>query len=100
MTITLSDPVENLQLENAKDVYFPGESLKISAVGRPEPKYFWQNLVDNTTLDGSVLNITESMEGTQNWAYIAYNDIRGERYELTKSHNFFVEIKMSESSLN
>ena len=85
-----SDPVENLDLENQKLQYRPGENISITAQGRPTPSFMWQNLNDSTTIIGSLLEITEEMVGMQSWMYMAENMIRGELYKITGITSFMV----------
>ena len=72
------DPVTNINLDNVKDVYNPGEVITCAAEGNPDPEIRWVDKGSGDEVaDSGVLVIDASMEGTQTYSCLATNIVRG-----------------------
>ena len=58
------DPVTNMNLDNVKHVYNPGEVITCSAGGNPGPEIRWVDDANVTVSDSATLLIEPFMEGT------------------------------------
>ena len=84
------DAVTNINLDNVKDVYNPGEVITCAAAGNPDPEIRWMDDANVTVSDSDFLLIEPSIEGTQTYSCLATNDVRGETYSLMKTITFNV----------
>jgi len=57
------DPPRNLQIAPRQSTYKPGDRIRCSVEGNPEPSYQWTNLINRTVIRGSVLVITKDNGG-------------------------------------
>ncbi len=69
-----------------------GETITCSADGHPDPTINWHNENTGDTLNSPILKITSYMVGLQNYTCEAFNEIRDEVYQVSKTMGFRVKL--------
>ena len=87
------DPVTDMNLDNVKHVYSPGEVITCAAEGNPEPEIRWVDDANATIFDSAFILVQPFMEGTQTYSCLATNDVRGVTYSLMETVTFKVTSK-------
>ena len=86
------DPPQNLEIDNEKEEYMPGEKITCSAEGNPSPTIYWKNEENDNEIAHPILDITTDMKGQQTYTCVAYNEIRGQIHTITKTLSFRVRL--------
>ena len=84
------DPVTNVNLDNVKHVYNPGEVITCTAKGNPDPEIRWVDDANDTVSNSAFLLIEPFVEGTQTYSCLATNVVRAVTYSLMETVTFKV----------
>jgi hypothetical protein len=89
----LLDSPRDIQFDEVKTEYSPGEEIVCSASGNPPPEITWRDLDTGLVTESHVLSITEEMieEEAKNFECIAVNFVKDiDRRNETKKISFTV----------
>ena len=89
---TISAPVNNIKVDQERDLYYLGEQINCTAEGYPPPEFTWIPEVSGVmdTINGSVLTITPEMTGENQWTCEALNVINGLEHAVSTNISFNV----------
>jgi len=87
----------NIQLTPRQSTYQPGDRIRCTSEGNPEPSYQWTDLISGTVIQGDVLVISEDMrDNSHTFQCTARNQYNGKNYTIID--NILIVVQGSEGT--